>query len=59
MIFKYLINSVNYDDVWVELRNGYKLEKSAYEIYKRVLEELKTLEPRLRSIKIFPLYLYF
>ena len=31
MIFKYLINSVNYDDVWVELRKGYKLEKSAYE----------------------------
>ena len=46
MIFKYLINSVNYDDVWVELRKGYKLEKSAYETYKRVLEELKTLDPK-------------
>ena len=46
MIFKYLINSVNYDDVWVELRKGYKLEKCDYETYKRVLEELKTLDPK-------------
>lgn len=30
MIFKDLINIVNYDDVWVELRKGYKLKKSAY-----------------------------
>jgi hypothetical protein len=46
MIFKDLINIVNYDDVWVELRKGYKLKKSAYEVYKRVLEELKTLDPK-------------
>jgi len=46
MIFKDLINIVNYDDVWVELRTGYKLEKSAYEVYKRALEELKTLDPK-------------
>ena len=46
MIFKDLINIVNYDDVWAELRKGYKLKKSAYEVYKRVLEELKTLNPK-------------
>ena len=39
MIFKDLINSVNYDDVWVELRKGHKLKKSAYEVYKRVVDE--------------------
>ena len=49
MIFKDLINSVNYDDVWVELRKGYKLKKSAYEVYKRVLEEFGLI----RIIKYF------
>jgi hypothetical protein len=46
MIFKDLINIVNYDDVWVELRKGYKLKKNACAVYKRVLEELKTLVPK-------------
>lgn len=46
MIFKDLINNVNYDDVWAELRKEYKPKKSAYEVYKRVLEELKTLDSK-------------
>ena len=46
MIFKNLINSVNYDDVWIVLVREYKLKKSAYEVYKKVLEQLKSLEPK-------------
>ena len=46
MIFKDLITIVNYDDVWAELRKEYKLKKSASEVYKRVLEELKTLDSK-------------
>ncbi|MHB1276714.1 MAG: DUF6557 family protein [Candidatus Humimicrobiaceae bacterium] len=46
MIFKELINSVCYDDVWIVLDKGYKYKKSAYEVYKSVLEELKMLEPK-------------
>lgn len=45
MIFKELINSVNYDDVWQVLDKEYEHEDSAYEAYKSVLEELKLLEP--------------
>ncbi|MHB1336024.1 MAG: DUF6557 family protein [Candidatus Humimicrobiaceae bacterium] len=46
MIFKDLINSVNYDDVWIVLVKEYKLKKSAYGAYKRVLEQLKSLESK-------------
>jgi len=46
MIFKELINSVNYDDVWIVLDKEYKYKKGAYELYKSVLEELKILEPK-------------
>ncbi|MCL6088171.1 MAG: hypothetical protein M1475_07135 [Actinobacteria bacterium] len=45
MIFKELINSVNYDDVWQVLDKEYEHEDGAYEAYKNVLEELKILEP--------------
>ena len=31
MIFKYLINSVNYDDVWQVLDKEYEHEDGAYE----------------------------
>jgi len=47
MIFKDLINSVNYDDVWIVLNKEYKYKKSAYGAYKSVLEELKILESKL------------
>ena len=46
MIFKNLVNSVNYDDVWIVLVKEYKLKKSAYEVYKKVLEQLKSLESK-------------
>lgn len=46
MIFKDLINNVNYDDVWAALHKEYKLKKSACEAYKRVLKELKTLDSK-------------
>ena len=46
MIFKELINNVNYDDVWLVLDKECKHEDGAYEAYKSVLEELKILEPK-------------
>ncbi|MCL4418449.1 MAG: hypothetical protein M1365_17480 [Actinobacteria bacterium] len=44
MIFKELINSVDYDYVWAALVKRYKLKDGAYEVYKSVLEELKILK---------------
>ena len=35
MIFKELINNVNYDDVWLVLDKECKHEDGAYEAYKR------------------------
>lgn len=46
MIFKNLMNSVDYDDVWIVLVKEYKLKKSAYGVYKKVLEQLKYLESK-------------
>ncbi len=46
MIFKALINTVNYDHVWAVLNEEYEHKDGAYEAYKNVLEELKTLKPR-------------
>ena len=46
MIFKKLINTVNYDHVWAVLDREYNHKDGTYEAYKRVLEELKTLKPR-------------
>ena len=46
MIFKKLINSVYYDEVWVVLVKEYKLKDDAYEVYKSVFEELKILRPK-------------
>ncbi|MBA7545077.1 hypothetical protein ES705_37440 [subsurface metagenome] len=46
MIFKELINTVNYDHVWAVLNEEYDHKDDAYEAYKNVLEELKTLKPR-------------
>jgi len=48
MIFKDLINIVNYDDVWVELRKEYKLNKSAYEF--KIQEKLNA--SRLKCVFI-------
>ncbi len=45
MIFKELINSVNYDHVWAVLNEEYDHKDGAYEAYKKVLEGLKTLKP--------------
>jgi len=45
MIFKELINTVNYNHVWAALDKEYNHEDGAYEAYKNVLEELKTLKP--------------
>ena len=44
MIFKELINSVQYDDVWAVLVKKYKLKDGACEVYKSVFEELKILK---------------
>ena len=47
MIFKELINTVNYNHVWAVLDKEYNHKDGAYEAYKKVLEELKVLEPGL------------
>ncbi len=46
MIFKELINTVNYNHVWAVLDKEYNHKDGAYEAYKKVLGELKTLKPR-------------
>ncbi len=46
MIFKEIINTVNYNHVWVVLDKEYNHKDSAYEAYKNVLEELKIPKPR-------------
>ena len=46
MIFKKLINSVYYDEVWAVLVKEYKLKDDAYEVYKSVFEELKIFKPK-------------
>ena len=46
MIFKELINTVNYNHMWAVLDKEYNHKDGAYEAYKRVIEELKTLKPR-------------
>lgn len=46
MIFKELINTVNYNHVWAVLDREYNHKGDDYEAYKNVLEELKTLKPR-------------
>lgn len=46
MTFKELINSVNYDDVWTVIDKEYENKDGAYEAYKRVFEELKSLLPK-------------
>ncbi|MCF8012531.1 MAG: hypothetical protein K9L56_14770 [Clostridiales bacterium] len=47
MIFKELINSVNYEEVWHVLDRDYELESGAYEVYRHVFEELQSFEPSL------------
>ncbi|MBL7060437.1 MAG: hypothetical protein ISS13_01230 [Actinobacteria bacterium] len=47
MIFKELINTVNYNHMWAVLDKEYNNKDGAYEAYKNVLEELKTLKPGL------------
>ena len=44
MLFKELLNSVNYDDVWHVLDREYEHKKGAYKAYKQVFEELKSME---------------
>ena len=46
MIFKELINTVNYNHMWAVLDKEYNHKYGACEVYKNVLEELKTLKPR-------------
>ena len=46
MIFKELINIVNYDHVWAVLEKEYDHKDGARKAYGNVLEELKTLKPR-------------
>ena len=46
MIFRELINTVNYNHVWAVLDKEYDHKDGTYEAYKNVLEELKTLKPR-------------
>lgn len=46
MIFKELINSVNYDAVWIALDKEYENKDDDYEVYKSVFGELKILEPK-------------
>ncbi|EEG77468.1 DUF6557 family protein [Dethiobacter alkaliphilus] len=43
MLFKELLNTVDYEDVWKILDSEYCHEEGAYEIYKHVIEELKSL----------------
>jgi len=45
MIFKELINIVNYDHVWAVLDKEYDHKEGARKAYKNVIEELKTLKP--------------
>ena len=45
MLFKELIRSVIFDDVWEVLDREYKLKPGTYEVYQRVVEELTELSP--------------
>jgi len=47
MIFKELLNTVNYNHVWAVLDKEYNHKDGAYKAYENVLEELKMLKPRL------------
>jgi len=46
MIFKELINIVDYDDVWEILVKEYNHKHGIYNAYKSVFEELKTLQSK-------------
>ena len=46
MIFKELINIVDYDDVWEILVKEYNHKHGIYNAYKSVFEELKTLKSK-------------
>ena len=46
MTFRELISGLNYDDIWAVLDKEYKNKDGAYEVYKRVFEELKSLDPK-------------
>ncbi|PWA12639.1 hypothetical protein DCC39_05300 [Pueribacillus theae] len=44
MIFKELLKNVKFDDVWEVLFREYNFKAEAYEAYKRVMDELRSLE---------------
>jgi hypothetical protein len=46
MIFKELINEINYDDVWKEIKGHYDYEDIYYEAYQEVLSELNKIDPK-------------
>lgn len=45
MTFKELLNTVTFDDVWIELNKEYSLKGGAFEAYLRVFNQLKELTP--------------
>ena len=52
MILKDLIKSVNNDKVWEVLNREYNHKEGAYEAYKKVIEELKSLKPKLSKPEV-------
>lgn len=45
MIFKELLRTVAFDDVWAELYKEYSLKDEAFEVYLKVFNQLKELTP--------------
>ncbi|MGD9569922.1 MAG: DUF6557 family protein [Sedimentibacter sp.] len=45
MIFKELLKTVTFDDVWTELNREYSLKNEAFEVYLGVFNQLKELTP--------------
>lgn len=43
MLFNELIKNIAFDDVWEVMEREYHVKKGDYEVYRRVLEELKVL----------------
>jgi len=44
-IFKKLLKSVSFDEVWTELNKEYSMKDGTFEAYKRVFNQLKELTP--------------
>ncbi|WP_446787514.1 DUF6557 family protein [Macellibacteroides fermentans] len=49
MIFRDLIKSVVFDDVWEELNKVYSMKDGGFEAYQRVFNQLKELMPELND----------